>query len=157
MTPTETRTRILTLLAARRGGTTVREIVDILDIPYADVKYAVRRLLHHKQVTQHGHVRREVPRYTLPDDPLTRPIAPIATSEARLKLYRQRKAIVIAALAKGPRSHRHLARLCGVQGSRPGILGTLERMRVEGVIERMGESVGAKYRLTVGAWAGVAA
>lgn len=142
------RDRIRTLLGARRGGTTRAEVADILDMDNSRVSFALRRLRQMGEVAIHGHPLREIPLYTLADDPLTRPIARKVATEKRRTLYRTRVRIILAALEDGPKRHATLARLCGASKAerRFGILDTLQRMVAEGLIERTGESVRARYR-----------
>lgn len=142
------RERILTLLAVRRGGSTRAEIADILGLDRAATLRALQLLRCRGQVAMHGRRLAEVVRYTLPDDPLTRPVARNTGAKSRPTVYPDRVRIVLAALEGGPKTHATLARLCGASKTerRFGILDTLQRMVAEGLIERVGRSVRTRYR-----------
>ena len=136
--------RITAVLTARKGGTTLAELADVLVAKPSSIVKPLRKLVSAGRATIHTQGGR-IARYTLADDPLTRPLDPCRTPEQRWAKHRRRRAIILRTLAEGSRHKATLARLCKVDD-----LGwTLARMVRDGEIEMVGEGIATRYRLPV--------
>jgi predicted ArsR family transcriptional regulator len=142
--PNGPRARILTLLAHRTGGMTRAEIAGVLELDYKPVRAALFALVKRGVVTMHGDRRRQIPRYTIAGDSLTRPV--VTRRRDGLRQHRARAAAILDALPVGVSLRRvTLARLLRIREPRR-LQATLRRMIADGQVERVGVGVGVRYR-----------